>query len=183
MLNVLILTLLTNFSFCERVVQRLSSPNNIDYEQVEVCKMLLDEASHYNIDTQLLLAVSWKETNLFMKSTPNTSSCVGPLQIKYRYWCPNKKGTWSIHKKDGLLSECDLIERGVFAFRYYMRKKLPLKERLCHFGPAYKCKCLFGKNSNKLKCKNINAKKAKDAITYVTDILKYKKRIKNEIKR
>ena len=183
MLNVLILTLVANFNFCERAVKKLSLLDNIDYEQVEVCKMLLEEASYYKLDTELLLAVSWKETNLLMKSTPNNSSCVGPLQIKYRYWCPNKKGKWSIHKKDGQLSDCDLIERGVFAFRYYMKKKLPLKERLCHFGPAYKCKCLFGKNPNESKCKNINAKKAADAIVYVMDILRYKKRIENVYKR
>ena len=145
--------------------------------------MLLEEASYYNLDTQLLLAVSWKETNLYMKSTPNSSNCVGPMQIKYKYWCPNKKGKWSIHKKDGLLSKCDLIKRGIFAFRYYMKKKLPLKERLCHFGPAYKCKCLFGETLSKNKCKDTNDKKAKSTILYVTDILKYKKRIKNVYKR
>lgn len=183
MLNIFILTLLSNFSFCEYAVKNLSLLDNIDYEQVEVCNMLLEEAQYYKIDKKLLLAVSWKETNLLMKSTPNTSNCVGPLQIKYKYWCPNKKGIWSIHKSDGTLNECDLIERGVFAFHYYMKKKIPLKQKICLFGPAYKCSCLFGKNPNKHNCKNIDSQKASDAMTYVMDILRYKERIKNVYKR
>ena len=133
-----LLHIIPYLSFCNEAVDKLS-PYPVEEEQVVVCAMLLQEADFYHIDHKIALAISYTETELYMKSSPNTSGCAGPLQIKVKYWCPNADGEWSLHKSDGSLDKCDLISRGMFALKYYISKRLPLKEKICLFGPAQNC--------------------------------------------
>ena len=127
------------FSFCENLINDAfkTTPNE---EQVLVCSMILSEAQfHSKTNIDLMLAVVWTETSFYMKSNPNTSGCAGPFQIKIKYWCPNETNIWSIHRDDGVLSSCDLITRGLFAFNYYFAKDIPLTEKICLYGPAQNC--------------------------------------------
>ena len=166
---------MTNFAFCHQALTILA-PYEPKIEQLYVCEMLLDEAESFGLDKSLVLATSWRETRLFMKNQPNTSGCAGPLQIKVKYWCPNSDGLWNISRQDGSLQSCDLITQGLFALKYYIKKDLTLKEKLCHFGPAYKCKCIFGTyKTSRLKrynCSKLSNKKIKNAKQYVNKIIK-----------
>lgn len=137
--NLYLTSVISFFSFCENLINDAfkATPNE---EQVLVCSMILNEAQlNPKTNINLMLAVVWTETNFYMKSNPNTSGCAGPFQIKIKYWCPNKNNFWSIHLQDGLLSHCDLITRGLFAFNYYFNKDLPLTEKICLYGPAKNC--------------------------------------------
>jgi hypothetical protein len=128
--------------------------------------MLLQESDYYNIDKKLLVAIVWEESKFFILPKPNKSNCVGPLQIKVGYWCPNKHGVWSKHKKDGVLEHCDTIARGLYAFNYYFSKKKSLVEKICLYGPAKKCK---------------NYKTSIYSKRYVDAVLKNLKRIQHHV--
>lgn len=161
-----ILYLLPYLTSCETAIDKLSYGQYTE-EQVQVCSLILQESDTYeDLNKHLLIAVVWHESMFFMNDTPNTSNCVGPFQIKYSYWCPNKKGEWSPYKKDGVLKNCDLISRGLFTFNYYFSKNKPLTERLCLYGPAKKCK---------------NYKTSTYSKNYVDTVLYNLKRIKNHV--
>ena len=164
MILILLNALLPLFTYCDATISKLSHKNYTE-EQILVCTMLLQEAKRYpSVNTELLLAVTWEESRFFMNSSPNTSNCAGPLQIKVKYWCPSKKGIWSIHKSDGVLNKCDLISRGLFAFDYYFNKKdFSLVKKICLYGPAKKCN---------------NYKKDRNSKRYVDAVLKDYRKIK-----
>lgn len=104
-------------------------------ERVDICVRVAQQASLSNVDPALALAISWRESRLTKKHTPNSANCVGPMQIKYRYWCPDADGKWDISKATGVLSSCDTIERGVFALDYYYKKhRGRLYDTLCDYG-------------------------------------------------
>ena len=83
---------------------------------------------------------------------------MGPLQIKYKYWCPNKKGRITATKDDGQLYMCDPYHHGVRALKYYIDKFKPLEKALCYYN-----------NSNKCRKSNISG--------YVKRVLEYKIKI------
>jgi hypothetical protein len=104
-------------------------------ERVDICVRVAQQASLSNVDPALAIAVSWRESRLTEKHTPNSANCVGPMQIKYRYWCPNARGEWSAQHADGTLDSCDTVERGVFALSYYQKK---------HGNNLYRALCGYG---------------------------------------
>ena len=65
---------------------------------------------------------------------------MGPLQIKYKYWCPNKKGRITATKDDGQLNMCDPYHHGVRALKYYINKFKPLEKALCYYNNSKKCR-------------------------------------------
>lgn len=163
----LFLTVIPYLNFCETIISEAFNVTPKE-EQVLVCTMLLSETRNFpKLKKELVLAVSWEETRLFMKSTPNYSNCAGPLQIKIKYWCPNSADAWSIHSNDGLLSNCDLIYRGLFALNYYIKKPNSLPEKICFYGPAKNC---------------TNWKKEKYSRRYVKSVLTNLKNIKKAFK-
>ena len=62
------------------------------------------------------------------------------FQIKYQYWCPNRKGKITVTKADGLISKCDPYFHGVRALKYYIKKFKPLSKALCYYNNSKKCK-------------------------------------------
>jgi hypothetical protein len=108
---------------------------NYTNENIKICKRLLQN-NKYNLPSELIIAVAWKESRLTQQLKPNPYKCVGPLQIKYKYWCPNKKGRWSIIKADGILKGCNTIAAGLKALNYYNKKYKSLDHMLCAYGPA-----------------------------------------------
>ena len=167
MLKISILYLFPYLLSCHNLITELSSSSNYTSEQLHTCSIILQESDHFKkIDKHLLVALIWEESKFYMSSKPNGSNCVGPFQIKVSYWCPNKNGIWSIHKQDGVLHTCDLINRGLYAFNYYFSKNKPLSEKICLYGPAKKCK---------------NYKTSSYSKRYVDAVLKNLKRIKNHV--
>ena len=118
---------------CTYYVSKLTSAYT--NENIQVCKTLLQN-NKYNLTPQLIIAVAWKESRLTYAKKPNPYNCVGPLQIKYKYWCPNKKGHWSIIKADGILKGCNTFKAGLKALHYYNKKYKNLDSMLCAYGPA-----------------------------------------------
>lgn len=90
-------------------------------ERKSVCIAVAQEARRQEVDIVTALAVTWQESR-FLNAGTNSSGCSGPMQIKIKYWCPNKKGEWSAVRDDGVIENCDLIERGVFTLKYYLKK-------------------------------------------------------------
>ena len=102
-------------------------------ERVAVCEHLVEIAQEQEAPVDLVLAVAWQESNLTDAGT-NSSGCSGPMQIKIKYWCPNRKGVWSPYRADGVIEDCDLYRRGVFVLRYYLRRFKTTKSALCAYG-------------------------------------------------
>lgn len=103
-------------------------------ERVSVCAQLTLESVAQGVDPALAVAVAWGETRLTRAETPNPYDCVGPLQIKYRYWCPNDDGAWSLLRADGVLAGCDTLTRGVFTLKYYISRHRDQRSALCAYG-------------------------------------------------
>lgn len=104
-------------------------------ERVNVCKEITNTADSEGVDTALAVAVGWSETRLTRAPRPNAFECVGPMQIKYKYWCPNENDEWSILRADGVLDNCDTVARGVFALKYYVnRYPKDVRRALCAYG-------------------------------------------------
>jgi len=131
-------------------------------ERVSVCANLSIEAFKQKVPIDVTLAVAWHESNLTNAGT-NSSGCSGPMQIKIKYWCPNTKGIWSPLKADGNLKKCDLVKRGIFTLKYYLKRYNHLDNALCAYG--------WGKCTDEAKEK------------YVKQTLKYKRKIKKILER
>ena len=134
----LLIALAVQYSFCEEVYHKLSN-NEPREENLAVCSILIEEAKDNNLDIPLTLGVAWEESRMTEQPKPNKYKCVGPLQIKYQYWCPNISNKISVTKADGLLPKCDLFHHGVKALKYYKEKFKPLNKALCYYNNAKKC--------------------------------------------
>lgn len=163
----LILTLILQYNFCAEVYEKISYQKPSE-ENLAVCSILIEESKNFNIDISLILATSWVESGLTLQEKPNPYKCVGPLQIKYQYWCPNKNNKITATKRDGLLKKCDLFYHGMRAFKYYIKKFKPLNKALCYYN-----------NSTNKKCK----KKYDYKSSYVLDVIKNRKKIRSILKK
>ncbi len=138
MINFL-LALSLQFSFCQEVYEKLSGRGYIE-EGVTVCSLLVEDAKQQNLDVSITLATAWEESRFTQQSKPTKFKCFGPLQIKYQYWCPNRRGKITVTKADGLISNCDPYSHGVRALKYYIKKFKPLTKALCYYNNSKKCK-------------------------------------------
>ena len=156
----LIIALSIQYSFCEEVYTKLSNKKPQE-ENLAVCSILIEEAKNHNLDIPLTLGVAWEESRMTEQAKPNKYKCVGPLQIKYQYWCPNKKNKITVVKSDGLLSKCDLFYHGIKALRYYKKKFKPLNKALCFYNNSKKCTSKNNYQSNYVKGVNKHTTKIK----------------------
>ena len=156
----LLLALSVQYSFCEEVYNKLSN-NKPREENLAVCSILIEEAKANNLDISLTLGVAWEESRMTEQVKPNKYKCVGPLQIKYQFWCPNKNGNVSAIKRDGLLQKCDLFYHGVKALKYYKEKFKPLNKALCYYNNSKKCNLKNNYTSNYVKGVNRHTQKIK----------------------
>ena len=133
---------------------------------VEMSLWLLKSTSNLSISIPLpntsVAFFRGKETeplsgrSLRSKSKPTKFKCIGPLQIKYQYWCPNEKGEISVVKADGLVSKCDPYFHGVRALKYYVKKFKPLTKALCYYNNSKKCKKTYKSGYVKGVLKHLN---------------------------
>lgn len=152
--------LAAQYSFCEEVYEKLSK-NTPREENLAVCSILIEEAKNNNLDISLTLAVAWEESRLTEQPKPNKYKCVGPLQIKFQFWCPNKKGNINAIKRDGLLKKCDLFYHGIKALKYYQEKFKPINKALCFYNNSKKCSKKNNYQSSYVKGVNSHTKKIK----------------------
>jgi hypothetical protein len=164
----LFLTLAIQYSFCEEVYTKLTD-RKPEEENLAVCSILIEEAKNHDLDIPLVLGTAWEESRMTEQRKPNRYKCVGPLQIKYKYWCPNISNKISIVKDDGLLARCDLFYHGVKAFKYYVRKFKPLNKALCYYNNANKCS----------EENNYESRYVKDVNKHTSKIRKIFKKYKN----
>ena len=134
-----LLLLSLNYSFCQEVYEKLSGQEHKE-EGVAVCTLLIEDAKQQGLDTSITLATAWEESRFTQQSKPTRFKCFGPLQIKYQYWCPNRRGKITVTKADGLISNCDPYSHGVRALKYYVEKFKPLTKALCYYNNSKKCK-------------------------------------------
>ena len=154
----LLIVLATQYSFCEEVYNKLAN-NQPREENLAVCSILIEEAKDNNLDVSLTLGVAWEESRMTEQPRPNKYKCVGPLQIKYQFWCPNKKGNINAIKRDGLLNKCDLFHHGIKALKYYKEKFKPLNKALCYYNNSKKCSSKNNYISDYVKGVNRHTKK------------------------
>ncbi len=102
-------------------------------ERVQVCFEVHFSAVQQDIDPIAALAVAWRESN-WTAAPENRWGCIGPMQIKWRYWCQNEDDVWSLTRADGYLETCDLVDRGVFALRYYINREPTLRRAFCSYA-------------------------------------------------
>lgn len=131
--------ILATIQQCTTIVAALLGPahppasDELFEERVMVCSILHEEARLQNVPIDLALAIAWQESDMTDAGT-NSSGCSGAMQVKIKYWCPNKEGEWSPYRADGVLDQCDLFERGVFTLDYYLRRYRRLDDALCAYG-------------------------------------------------
>lgn len=129
----LILYALPYLNYCNIAIQKLAG--TVTEENISICTMLIQEAKIHDLEPDLVLAIAYEESRLTAQLNPNPWGCAGPLQIKVKHWCPNKDNVWSKYRADGVLEQCDLITRGVFALKYYITlPKLSFSQKICSFG-------------------------------------------------
>ena len=126
-------------AFCENLYYKLTKKSPSE-ENIQVCSLLIEDAKDLNVPVEIALSVAWEESRFTQQSKPTKFRCFGPLQIKYQYWCPNRKGKITVTKADGLISKCDPYFHGVRALKYYIKKFKPLSKALCYYNNSKKCK-------------------------------------------
>ena len=90
--------------------------------------MLIRDALEQNVDEKIVMSIAWVESRFTAQSKPTKYNCVGPLQIKVRYWCPKKS-----------LDKCDTFYEGVKAVKYYLERFKPMKKAICYYNNSRKC--------------------------------------------
>ena len=138
MINFL-LFLTLHFNFCNEIYKEISGKEPRE-ENVLVCSLLIEDAKKQDLDVNITLATAWEESRFTQQFNPTKYDCIGPLQIKYKYWCPNKKGRITATKDDGQLNMCDPYHHGVRALKYYIKKFKPLEKALCYYNNSKKCR-------------------------------------------
>jgi hypothetical protein len=133
------MNLLNSMKQCAGIIAALLGPANppetdaLFEQRIMVCSLIIEEAERQAVPVDIALAVAWQETDMTEAGT-NPWGCTGPMQIKIKYWCPNKEGEWSITRADGVLPGCDVYERGLFALKYYLNRFRTTESALCAYG-------------------------------------------------
>ena len=148
--------LLTYLSLCESIYKKLSNLSPSE-ENTTVCSLLIEDALEVDFSVVTTLAVAFEESRFTAQLKPTKSNCVGPLQIKVKYWCPDKR-----------LDRCEPIYEGVKALKYYVKKFKPERKAVCFYN-----------NSKKKEC----SEKYKYTSHYVKNVYKHKKKIRDILKK
>ena len=104
------------------------------HERVETCSAVIEEAQSQGVDPKLAAALSWVESRFYRNKVNPKSGAIGPLQVLPRYWCPNRKGEFSIHRADGVVRGCNTLEQGVYALKYYTEHRRTTAGAIASFG-------------------------------------------------
>lgn len=103
-----------------------------DTTRIDTCQAVSDEATAQGVDPRLAVAIAWAESRWFPDVINKRSGARGPMQILPRYWCPSADGVWRIHEYG--VRECDFIEGGVRALKYYVDHRKSLRSAVASYG-------------------------------------------------
>ena len=137
---VFLMNIFFNMTFCENLYYNLTKTSPTE-ENIHVCSLLIEDAKSLNVPVEIALSVAWEESRFTHQLKLTSSRCVGPMQIKVEYWCPNRKGKITVTKADGLISKCDPYFHGVRALKYYLRRFKPQKKAICFYNDSRKPEC------------------------------------------
>lgn len=165
----LFLLLSLQFNFCSNLYEKLTGIKGTE-ENTVICTLLIEDAKRLDVEISTVLAIAWEESRFTAQEKPTRYKCIGPLQIKYKYWCPNKDGKVSAIKEDGLIDKCDVFYHGVKAVKYYIKKFKPLNKAICYYNNSKKCSAKNNYQSGYVKRVNKNKRKISDFI----EMTKYK---------
>lgn len=97
-------------------------------ERLRVCSIVARRAERRGLDVPLVVELAWGESGFDLNSVNKGSGCSGVLQASPKYWCPGGK-------KEG----CDLLEAGLDALDFLL-KRYPTEEKaLCHYKSGNRC--------------------------------------------
>ena len=117
--------------FCVEAIDKLSKGKaEADFEKRIVCSMIIDEARRQQVRPIRALSVAWEESRFTYQSKPTRSRCIGPLQIKIKYWC-----------KNGKLKNCNTIKDGVSALKHMIDNFKPIRKAYCYYNDSRKPAC------------------------------------------
>lgn len=156
----LILLASLNYNLCHDIYNKLTGKQPTE-ENLTVCSLLIEDSIKNDLNVEITLAVAWEESRFTEQSKPSKYKCIGPMQIKYEFWCPNIKNKITATKRDGLISKCDVYYHGVKSLKYYVNKFKPLNKAICYYNNSKKC----SKNNNYKSYYVLNVNKFKSLIT------------------
>ena len=100
--------------------------------------MLIRDSKEFKLDEKIVLSVAWAESRFTSQHKVTKYGCIGPLQIKVKYWCYKKS-----------IKYCDTFYDGVKALNYYLKKFKPLEKAICYYNNSKKCKKSYMSNYTK----------------------------------
>ena len=115
--------------FCIETYKKLSG-QEATLENRIVCTALINEAINNNVKPIRVLSVAWAESRMTAQLKPTKSNCIGPLQIKIKYWCKEKS-----------LYRCEPVSDGVKALKYYIKRFKPIRKSYCFYNDSRKPEC------------------------------------------
>jgi hypothetical protein len=115
--------------FCIETYKKLSG-TDASLENRIVCSAIINESIKHKVKPIRALSVAWAESRITSQLKPNRSKCIGPLQIKIKYWCKEKS-----------LYRCEPISDGVKALKYYIDHFKPIRKAYCFYNDARKPEC------------------------------------------
>lgn len=158
----LILLASLNYNLCHDIYNKLTGKQPSE-ENLTVCSLLIESSIKNDLNVEITLAVAWEESRFTEQSKPTKYKCIGPMQIKYEFWCPNKENKITATKRDGLISKCDVYYHGVKSLKYYINKFKPLNKAICYYNNSKKC----SKSNNYKSGYVLNVNKFKSLITSI----------------
>lgn len=99
--------------------------------RIAVCETVVEEAERQDIDSSLAIAVALEESSL-TEGKPSEAGAIGTMQILPKYWCKSRK-------------ECDPIEAGVRALKYYVNTSDTYKQAVRKYAGAGERARLYSK--------------------------------------
>ena len=135
----LILNVSLYYSFCTNVYIDLTNAEPSE-ENLAVCSLLIEDAKSLDVKIENVLSIAWAESRFTEQHKPTRYKCFGPLQIKYKYWCPDISGNFPSPQGDGIISNCDSFYHGVKTIKYYLKKFKPFNKAVCYYNNSNKCK-------------------------------------------
>ena len=88
----LILLASLNYNLCHDIYNKLTGKQPTE-ENLTVCSLLIEDSIKNDLNVEITLAVAWEESRFTEQSKPSKYKCIGPMQIKYEFWCPNIKNS------------------------------------------------------------------------------------------
>ncbi len=115
--------------FCMETYKKLSGVE-ATLENRIVCSAVINASKKHELKPIRGLSVAWAESRITSQMLPTKYKCIGPLQIKIKYWCKEKN-----------INSCEPVTDGVKALKYYIKRFKPIRKAYCFYNDARKPAC------------------------------------------